>query len=163
LPFQDGLLDRWERARRLGFDADASIYNSAIVLGTVAVGASTWIGPSTLLDGSGGGISIGRFCSISAGVHIYTHDTVAWSLSLGIAPRNEGAVAIGDGCYVGPQSVIAPGVTIGQQVVVGANSFVNRPVSDRTVVAGTPARPIGTVEVDGAEVRHVYDDRDTPS
>ena len=44
LPFQDGLVDRWERARRLGFGIDSSIYNSAVVLGSVAVGDSTWIG-----------------------------------------------------------------------------------------------------------------------
>ena len=70
LPFADGLLDRWERARRLGFGEDASIYNSALVYGDVSVGRGTWIGPYTLLDGSGGGLSIGAYCSISAGVQI---------------------------------------------------------------------------------------------
>ena len=37
LPFQDALFDRWERARRLGFASDASIYNSAAVFGDVSV------------------------------------------------------------------------------------------------------------------------------
>ncbi|HWW52845.1 MAG TPA: hypothetical protein VNY84_03710, partial [Acidimicrobiales bacterium] len=59
LPFGDGFGDRWERARRLGFGPEASIYDSSVVLGDVAVGAHTWIGPFTVLDGSGGGLTIG--------------------------------------------------------------------------------------------------------
>lgn len=155
LPFQDGLFDRWERAARLGFDAEASIYNSAVVLGAVTVGRASWIGPYTLLDGSGGGISIGSHCSVSAGVHIYTHDTVRWSLSLGAAERAVGPVAVGDGCHLGAQSIVAPGVTIGERCVIGANSFVNRPVVARSVVAGSPARVVGRVEGEGDEVRIV--------
>jgi hypothetical protein len=65
LSFQDGAFDRWERARRLGFEEGASIYNSALVLGAVRVGRQTWIGPYAMLDGSGGGLSIGAYCSIS--------------------------------------------------------------------------------------------------
>lgn len=160
LPLQDAIGDRWHRARRLGFGEDASIYNSAMVLGDVTVGASSWIGPNVLLDGSGGGLSIGRFCSISAGVQVYTHDTVRWSLTLGAAPRSEGAVAIGDGCHLGALSVVAPGVTIGARTVVGAHSFVNRDLPERSVAVGTPARVVGRVdEVDG-EVTLVFDDRD---
>jgi acetyltransferase-like isoleucine patch superfamily enzyme len=157
LPLQDGLIDRWDRATRLGFGAEASIYNSAVVLEPVAVGPSSWIGPNTLLDGSGGGITIGAFCSISAGVHVYTHDTVLWSVSLGAGERTVGPVAIGDGCHIGAQSVIAPGVTIGDRCVVGANSFVNRSVPERTIVVGSPARAVGHVEGEGSTARLVMD------
>jgi acetyltransferase-like isoleucine patch superfamily enzyme len=157
LPLQDALIDRWARARRLGFGPEASIYNSAVILGAVAVGRKTWIGPYTLLDGSGGGITIGDHCSISAGVHVYTHDTVRWSLSLGVAPRSEGAVVIGHGCHLGAQSVVAPAVSIGDHCVVGTNSFVNRSLPDRSVVVGSPARVVGRVEGDGADVRVVID------
>ena len=38
LPFQDALFDRWERARRLGFAPDASIYNSSAVFGNFEQG-----------------------------------------------------------------------------------------------------------------------------
>ena len=58
LPFADGLFDRWERARALGFGEDASIYDSSLVYGSVSVGEGTWIGPYTLLDGSGGGLAL---------------------------------------------------------------------------------------------------------
>jgi len=155
LSFDDAMFDRWERARRLGFGEETSIYNSSFVLGDVRVGEHTWIGPGTLLDGSGGGLEIGSWCSVSAGVHLYTHDTVLWSVSLGHLSRATGAVRIGDGTYLGAQSIVIAGVTIGSQCVIGANSFVDGDVPDRAVVAGSPARPIGMVRGDGDEVEIV--------
>lgn len=158
LPFADGLFDRWERARRLGFGEDASIYDSALVYGDVHAGAHTWVGPNVLLDGSGGGLTIGEWCSISAGVQIYTHDTVAWALSGGVAAFHRAPVSIGDRCHVGAAAIIAAGVTVGIQCVVGAQAFVNRDVPDRSVVAGVPARVIGTIDGDGADVRILIGD-----
>lgn len=155
LAFEDALFDRWERARRLGFAEGVSIYNSAMILEPVSVGERTWIGPWALLDGSGGGISVGAWCCISAGVQVYTHDTVLWSLSAGQLPRREGPVSIGDRCYIGPMSIVVAGVTIGEGSVVGANSFVSRDVSPATVVAGSPAREIGRVEGEGVDVHIV--------
>lgn len=160
LPFQDVMFDRWERARRLGFADGASIYNSAAVFHEVSVGAATWIGPNTLLDGSGGGIEIGAHCSVSSGVHIYTHNTVLWALSGGMLKCKQASVRIGDCVYIGSQSVIAAGVTIGSRCVVAANSFVNTDVPDATIVGGTPARKIGTVVGEGEQVRMVFDSRD---
>jgi acetyltransferase-like isoleucine patch superfamily enzyme len=156
LPFADGLFDRWERARRLGFGPEASIYDSACVLGDVRVGAKTWIGPYVMLDGSGGGISIGSTCSVSAGVHIYTHDTVLWALSGGVLPRRVGAVSIGERVYIGSQSVIGRGVSIGDMAVIAANSFVREDVPSRAIVGGVPAVVIGHVEGEGDAVRLVF-------
>ncbi len=157
LSFQDGMFDRWERARRLGFGDRTSIYNSATVFGNVSVGPDSWIGPNTVLDGSGGGLSIGSFCSVASGVHIYTHDTVLWALSGGALQRAEGSVSIGNCVYIGSQSVIAAGVKIGSKCVIGANSFVNDDVPDGTVVGGSPARRIGTVVGESDTVRIVFD------
>jgi acetyltransferase-like isoleucine patch superfamily enzyme len=162
LPFGDGLNDRWERARRLGFGEGASIYDSACVFGQVSVGAQTWIGPWVMLDGSGGGIRIGSTCTISAAVQIYTHDTVNWALSGGIRERQTGPVSIGDRVHIGSNSVVIRGVSIGSIVVIGANSFVNRDVPDRVVVAGAPAKVIGRVEGEGAEVRLVFNKKPPP-
>jgi acetyltransferase-like isoleucine patch superfamily enzyme len=113
LPFGDYVSDRWERAKTMGFGDRTSIYDSALVPGTVSVGSDGWIGPFTLLDGSGG-LEIGDFCSISAGVQIYTHDSVQWAVSNGVAPFEYGFVKIGSRCYIGPNSIIAKGVTIGE-------------------------------------------------
>lgn len=156
LPFQDAMFDRWERARRLHFGEGASVYESASVFGSVRVGRDTWIGPNVLLDGSGGGLTIGRCCSVSAGVQIYTHDTVRWALSGGIVTRSTAPVSVGDCTHLGSQSIVAAGVEIGSQCVVGANSFVNRDVPDRTIVVGTPARVVGYVEGEGEAVRLVF-------
>lgn len=160
LPFQDALFDRWERARRLGFAPESSIYNSAAVFGEVSVGTATWIGPNTLLDGSGGGIEIGAHCSVSSGVHIYTHDTVLWALSGGLLQCKQAPVRIGDCVYIGSQSVIAAGVTIGSRCVVAANSFVNDDIPEATIVGGTPARKIGSVVGAGGQVRMAFDSGD---
>ncbi len=146
LPLGELLFDRWERARSLGFGEGASIYHSALVYGNVEVGPDTWIGPFTLLDGSGG-LRIGRNCSISAGVHIYTHDTARWALSGGVAGYEHAPVEIGDCCHIGGQTVVAKGVTIGPHSVVGACSFVNRDIAPYTIAAGAPCRPIGRVEI----------------
>lgn len=156
LSFADGLFDRWERAAHLGFEKGASIYDSALVFGDVKVGGNTWVGPYVLLDGSGGGIAIGKWCSISTGVQIYTHDTVLRALSGGLLPQETGAVHVGDCCYVGSQSIITAGVTVGDQCVIAANSFVNHDVPDRAIIGGSPARMMGTVEGSGADVRLVY-------
>lgn len=159
LPFADGLFDRWERAKHLGFGQDASIYDSACVFGDVAVGEKTWIGPYVMLDGSGGGISIGSNCSISAGVHIYTHDTALWSLSGGTLPRRIGAVGIGNNVYIGSQSVVSRGVTIGDMVLVAANSFVRDDVPSRSIVGGVPAVPIGRVEGEHETVQLIFNSK----
>jgi acetyltransferase-like isoleucine patch superfamily enzyme len=132
LGFADALFDRWERARRLGFGDGASIYDSAMVYGTVHVGDRTWIGPFVILDGSGGGLRIGDYCSISAGVQIYTHDTVHWALSGGRVEPRQSPVRIGSRCYVGSTSVIASGVDLGDECVVAAGSFVNDDFPERS-------------------------------
>jgi acetyltransferase-like isoleucine patch superfamily enzyme len=148
LPFDELVFDRWERARSLGFGEGASIYHSSYVYGDVSVGENTWIGPFTLLDGTGG-LEIGSTCSISTGVQIYTHDTVMWALSGGTAPYEYAPVSIGDCCYIGSQSVVAKGVTIGEHSVIGACSFVNRSLPPYTIAVGAPCRPVGRVEIDG--------------
>lgn len=146
LPMAELLDDRWERAKRLGFGAGTSIHAESYVYGDVTVGDNTWIGPFTLLDGSGV-LRIGSGCDISAGVQIYTHDTIHRVLSDGQAPISHAPVTIGDRCHIGAQSVIAPGVTIGDHAVIGACSFVNRDIPPYTVAVGTPCRPIGRVVV----------------
>lgn len=147
VPFDELLFDRWERARSLLFGDGTSIYHASYVFGDVHVGENTWIGPYTLLDGSGG-LTIGAFCSISAGVHIYTHDTVNWSVSGGGAEYDRAPVTIGDRCYLGSQTVVAKGVSIGGGSVIGACSFVNRDIPAGSVAFGVPCRPVGTASVD---------------
>jgi acetyltransferase-like isoleucine patch superfamily enzyme len=141
LSIADYIIDRWERADLMGFGKGSSVYDSCLVLGDVAVGENTWIGPYTILDGSGGGLSIGANCTISAGVHLYTHDTVDKVINKGktaVAP-----VEIGDNVYIGPNTIVSKGVNVGSYVVIGANSFVNRSIPSGAKAFGTPAKVVG--------------------
>lgn len=135
----DLLTDRWDRAKFCGFGEGATCYDNVLILGDVKVGRKTWIGPNVILDGSGG-LEIGDFCSISAGVQIYTHHTVKWATSLGEAEVEQAPTKIGSGVYIGPQSVIQMGVAIGDRAVIGAMSFVNRDIPAGSKVWGVPAR-----------------------
>lgn len=147
LPFDELLFDRWQRAATLGFGEGTSIYHNSYVYGNVAVGKNTWIGPYTLLDGSGG-LTIGNHCNISAGVQIYTHDTVKRTVSGGRAETERAPVSIGNYCYIGSQTVIAKGVSIGDHCVVGACSFVNQDLPPGVVAFGVPCKPRGHVKID---------------
>ncbi len=156
LPFAEGVFDRWERAAELGFGEGSSIYDSALVLGMVRVGAQSWIGPNTLLDGTGDLLAIGSHCSISAGVQLYTHDTVLWALSGGALEKRRAPVHVLDRSYIGSHSVILPGISVGPRSVVAANSLVNRDVPEGAIVGGSPAKLIGRIEGEGADVRLIY-------
>lgn len=157
LPFGELLVDRWEKAENLNFGEQSSIYDSAIVMGDVAVGNHTWIGPGTMLDGTGGKLTIGDYCDISTGVQIYTHDTVKRCLSGGKLEIETGEVAIGNCCYIAPMSLISKGVSIGSHSVVAAHSLVKNSFGSHAIIAGIPAVQIGKVEFDGDEIRLVYD------
>jgi len=136
----DLIADRWETARAYGFGEGSSCYDNVLIKGDVKVGKKTWIGPNCILDGVAG-LSIGDYCSISAGTQIYTHHSVNWSTSLGQEPEEQAPVTIGSGVYIGPQSVIQMGVTIGDGAVIGAMSFVNCDVPPGVRVFGCPAKP----------------------
>ncbi len=156
LPHDELLSNRWERAKLLGFGAGSSVYHNCYVYGEVIVGENTWIGPFTVLDGTGG-LTIGSYCSISAGTHIYTHDSVKWALSGGKHSCERSSVQIGDCTYVGSQVVIAKNTVVGDHVVVGAGSFVNRDIPSYTVVAGSPAHVIGRVKIHNDEPQLIFD------
>lgn len=142
LPLADELFDRWERASFLGFGEGSSVYDSSLILGEVECGIKTWIGPFTVIDGSGK-LKIGDFCNISAGAQIYSHDSVDWVVSGGEKEYLYSETIIGNRCYIGPNAIISKGVVLGDGCVVGANSFVNKSFDAGSKIAGSPAKLIG--------------------
>src|ERR1700761_5232066 len=115
----DLLTERSDNAAMYGFGEGTTMYDNVLVLGDVKVGRNTWIGPGCILDGSGGGLEIGDWCSISAGVQIYTHHTVNRSISLGASPIDYAPTSIGDGVYLGPNTIVQMGIKIGDRAIVG--------------------------------------------
>ena len=156
LPFNELISDRWEKAQFLNGLSGSSVYDSSYVFGKVSIGKNTWIGPYTILDGSGGKLSIGEFCSISSGVQIYTHNTVKWALTKGKSDFEKKSVRIGDCCYIGPNSIIGMGSNIGKCSVIGSLSFVNSKIPPYSIAFGSPAKIVGKVIVKGKKVEFKY-------
>src|SRR4051812_33496613 len=150
VPWGDLITERTENAKEYGFGEGTSCYDSAVILGDVRVGTNTWIGPNVVLDGLGGGLVIGDYCAISAGVQIYTHHTVRWCVTLGRAPKmHSRATVVGNGVYLGPNSVVGLGVTIGDCAVIGALAFVNKDIPARSKAWGCPAVVVGDADTSG--------------
>jgi len=143
----DLFIDRAEKAKYLGFGEGTTIYDSSLVIGDVKVGRNTWIGPFTILDGSGG-LEIGNNCNIASGAQIYSHETISWVLSVGKMEYTSAKTIIGDCCYIGPNTVVSMGVKIGNHCLIGANSLVTADLDDYCIAAGSPCKIIGKVKID---------------
>ena len=153
--FNDLIFDRWDKAKKLNFGENTSVYDNVLVIGEVTIGKECWVGPEVILDGSGG-LNIGDYCTISAGVHIYSHDNVKQTLSSKKLPIERKKVNIGANVYIGPHAVIAKGVNIGNYCVVGAKSFVKQDIPANSIAAGIPAKVIGEVFFNGDEIVFKY-------
>lgn len=112
----------------------------------IVIGKDTIIGEKASLDGrkqlphSEGGLEIGDHVDIASDVMIWTseHDIQDPHMK-----AIEVKVTIGDYVFIGPRSIILPGVTIGKGAVVAAGAVVTKDVEPLTIVAGVPAKPIG--------------------
>ena len=105
--------------------------------------AKTIIGKRTTLGHKGMGIVINQYSVIGEDCVIAQNVTLAGSN--GKAPR------LGNYCYVGCNSVILGGVNIGDNVTIGACSFVNCDIPDKVVAVGAPARVIKVKSGDEVE------------
>ena len=156
-PFYEDLFDWKERGEFFfGKGKNITVYNTCTIVGDVTVGENTWIGPYSSLDGNGG-LVVGKFCSISAGVHIITHDSAKWALSGGKAMYDYAPIKIGDFCFIGTNAVITKGVNIGNHCLIGAGAVVTNDIPDFSITVGVPAKVIGKVKITGEKVEYIYD------
>jgi maltose O-acetyltransferase len=112
------------------------------------------LGPEVVLNDfvhiwGGGGVEIGADTIIAAHSAIIsqTHDVAA--LAAGRLYRETARfepVIIGRNVWIGTGCTILPGVRIGDNVIVGAHSLVNRDVPAGTIVMGTPAKVVRRLE-----------------
>ncbi len=106
----------------------------------LTIGKSSIVGDHAILDARAG-LTIGDNVNLSTNVAIWTgqHDYQSPDFAYEEAP-----VHIGDYAWLSFRSTILPGVTVGEGAVVAAGAVVTKDVTPFTIVAGIPAKVIGT-------------------
>jgi len=137
------------------------IGNFVLVRDKVTIGAGCLIGSYVDIEGD---VTIGDFVSLQSGCYLTRGVIVEAQVFCGprlltlndktisylrsaltfnrAAPRILRAARVGGGC------VLLPGVTVGENALVGAGSVVTHDVPDRAIALGNPARVVGTVPDD---------------
>ena len=91
---------------------------------------------------AGGGVKIANNVLVGPGVVIYSqnHNFHQKDININLQGYNTEAVIINENVWVGAQSIILPGVTIGPNSIIGAGSVVKKDIEADTIVAGNPAK-----------------------
>lgn len=81
------------------------------------------------------GVHIGENTYLAGGAIVFAHD---------FARAYHGQTHIGKNCFIGANAIIMCGVTIGDEVIVGAGAIVTHDVPSNSIVVGNPAKVIRT-------------------
>ena len=103
------------------------------------LGYKTDIGAFTYINAKNG-VVIEDFVQIGSHCSIYSISTI---------DNKEGKVVLKKNCRIGSHTVVMPGVTVGENAVIGAMSFVNRKIPDNVVAAGVPVKIIKFADCTG--------------
>jgi acetyltransferase-like isoleucine patch superfamily enzyme len=104
------------------------------------LGYKTDIGAFTYINAKHG-VTVEDFVQIGSHCSIYSISTI---------DNKEGMVKLKNNCKIGSHCVIMPGVTVGENSVVGASSFVNSDIPDNAIAAGVPAKVIKKIDEQGS-------------
>ena len=112
-------------------------------LNRMVIGNDTWIGQDCFFH-SAGGIDIGKEVGIGPKVSILTsqHRPEDPTEAVLFSKLEFRPVVLEDGCDIGVNATILPGVTVGKGAIVAAGAVVNRSVPPFEVWGGVPARKI---------------------
>jgi acetyltransferase-like isoleucine patch superfamily enzyme len=142
-----------EKFAKFGKGAEFRPGAYAVVCSKISLGDRVVIRPGCMLFADpregGNGITIENDVMLGSGVHIYVSnhrfdDTQRPIIDQGHLDSRP--VTIKAGSWVGANCVILPGVTIGENAVVGASSVVTRDIPPRTLAVGNPAKVIKHLE-----------------
>lgn len=87
-------------------------------------------------------VRIGDNCQMAPNVAIYTAGHPVYPTTRNSAFEYGKEVTIGDNVWLGGNTVVCPGVNIGNNVVIGAGSVVTKDIPDWSIAAGNPCRVI---------------------
>lgn len=129
------------------------VHPRANVTGNVIIGENVYIGPGAAIRGDWGQIIIEDGCNVqeSCTIHMFPGKTVVLkeNAHIGHGAIIHGGV-IGKNCLIGMNAVIMDDVTLGDECIVGALSFVpaNSSFDSRSLIVGNPAKKIKDVSDD---------------
>lgn len=130
---------------------DVTIHHDVLfnVGSNISLGDYVFINRRVMLDDRGA-LTIGDYSMLAAGVTVETHahEFEDFSTPMPYGGRLTKPVTIGSECLVGYNAVVMAGTTIGDRVIVAANSVVTKDVDDFHVVGGVPAKPIKIIAPD---------------
>lgn len=103
------------------------------------IGHDTFINHNAYLM-DGGGITIGHHCFIGPNCGMYTavHPSIAEERNKGLEKALP--IVIGSNCWIGADVTILPGVSIGNNTIIGAKSVVTKNIPDNVIAVGNPCR-----------------------
>ena len=112
----------------------------------IRFGRNHHINTGCTFDGRGGltmgaNVLIGPNVVIVSSQHQWEADSELPIIEQG---HRSAPIEIGDDCWIGANSVVTPGVVLGRGTVVGAGSVVTTSTEEYSIVAGAPARVIGS-------------------
>jgi acetyltransferase-like isoleucine patch superfamily enzyme len=96
---------------------------------------------------------IGAFTYINAKNEVIIEDYVQIGshcsiYSVSTIDNKEGKIHLKKNCKIGSHSVVMPGVTIGENSIIGAFSFVNRDIPSNVLAFGVPVKVIRRIDLD---------------
>ena len=117
--------------------------------GEITIGKECHISQNTMLYGHGG-IFIGDNCVLSAGAKIYSLTSIPYNpydrseiVSIvpysGKSPSLIGAVVIKNNVWCGIDSIVSPGITLGENTFLKSQSIINSSFKDNSYAGGSPA------------------------
>ena len=101
------------------------------------LGYKTDIGAFTYINAKEG-VEIEDYVQIGAHCAIYSVSTI---------DNKKGKIFLKRNCRVGSHCVVMPGVTIGENTIIGACSFVNRDIPANVIAAGSPVKVIRNIPI----------------
>lgn len=117
------------------------------------VGKGCYFGPNTIVEGYNAKVTIGDYVSFAQNINLMSGSGPNASKKMQkLFPILKGEVKIGDHTWIGASAVIMPNVTIGKCCIVAANSFVNQSFPDYSIIGGTPAKLIRTLNQTEIEI-----------